>query len=134
MGLPIPAAFGGFAHTITDVANPFSEIVLNGAGTALTATVESEAGSDPITAFEMQVQGYSGGPWVTYLSGSDWASTSIAVLQFCSTQRPNDLEATEVSLFSVLINGAYAVRFSATCGTGDTASLTIGGGIAGGAA
>lgn len=131
MGLPIPAAFGGSTHTITTSATPFSEIVLNGAGVALTATVKSETGSSALTDFEVQIQGYSGGPWVAYLSGTDWSSSSIQVMQFCSTQKPNDLEATEVSMFSILINGAYAVRFSATAAA-TTASITIGGGIAGG--
>jgi hypothetical protein len=119
--------------SVTDEASYSDPVILVGTGNAMTATATSAEGSDALISFGVQIQGYADGPWIDYLSGADWSSTSIAVMLFCSTQKPVDLAAEESSMFRIDVAGAYAVRFVATCDTEETAIITVGGGVSGGA-
>jgi hypothetical protein len=119
--------------SITDEVSYSDPVILVGTGNAMTATATSATGSDALATFTVQLQGYADGPWVDYIAGEAWASTSLAYLIFVSTQTPVDLAADETSLFRIDVAGAYAVRFAATCAEGDEATITIGGGVSGGA-
>lgn len=117
--------------SVTDAASYSDPVIVNGSGMTMTATATSAPGSDPLITFSIQLQSSPGGPWIDYLSGADFASTSIATMLFCSTQKPTDLDATESSLFMVGVGGVYAFRFAATCDTSETATINIAGGVNG---
>lgn len=132
MGMFAPTTFQT-TFDVTDTESYSTAVVLGGTGQVMTATATSAGGGDPLLTFKIQIQSQEDGPWVDYIGGADWSSTSIAPMIFCGTQKPNDLDAGESSLFRVDVAGAYAFRFAATCDTSETATITVAGGVSGGA-
>lgn len=103
-----------------------STIKLGGLGPLLNLEIDNDDATDAVTAFEVQLQDHPLGAWYTYLSGTDWQSTSISNMLFAtttSTYRPNDVGATKQAHAHIRINAAYAIRFKVT--TAGNASIVI---------
>ena len=126
-----PATFLA-TFNVTDEASYSDPVILLGTGLSMFATATSAEGSDALTGFGVEIQSYADGPFVEYLSGAAWDTVTVS-MEFCSTQKPDDLDAEESSLFRINVGGAYAVRFSGICAEGETATITVGGGVCGGA-
>lgn len=88
---------------------------------------EIVAAGDALNQFAVQCQAHESAAWYDFLENTDFLSTDISNLLFCSTQAPYDLADGETSQFQIRLNGVYAVRLRATS-TGST-TLTVQGSV-----
>jgi len=82
-------------------------------GVEVTNQPASDSSSNALTAFTAQIQIYPDGPWFTYLSGSDWSSSTLPIL-IRATSGLATLSTTTAGYADFTIEGAYALQFVAT--------------------
>jgi hypothetical protein len=80
-------------------------------------------GGNALSGFAIQCRQRPGGPWLAYMSDSDFEDNLIDAIRFCSSGGLDSLAAGGEAKLDVTIPG-YEARFLAT-GSGGTAAVRI---------
>ena len=99
-------------------------IVIDGAETLLLDLTNT--GSYALDAFQFDYSVGASASWRTLLSGTDFDSTSIPSLVFCTTTGPHELTAGSTASLIIDVRGMYAVRFTASASGTATSVSYIG--------
>ena len=81
--------------------------------------------ADALTEFKVQLKSHATGQWYDFIGGTDFDSTDLSNMLFCTTQAPYDLASGEYSQFHIRVTGAYAIRFMANLANTDDTTVTI---------
>jgi hypothetical protein len=133
---PAPPRFSIYAtetnvavsDTVTDLtSNGFrAGIPVSGVEMLVCEVVNADStGSNATDKFTIQYQVVPGGSWFDWLTDTDFDSTAIDALKFCTTTGPQELTAATSASFKIDVRGFYAVKFLASANTAVVDSLTV---------
>lgn len=110
---PIPFAISS-PVTVTPADTEIAVITLGGYYKTVSVQLSNAAGGATLTDFKVQLKAHPDAAWSDYLSGADWDSIDEPNMLSCSLTGPHELPAGQAADVAIRVNGAHAIRFSAT--------------------
>ena len=80
-------------------------------------------GPNALNAFEVDLCN-NGGNFYTFLSGSDFSSTTNSNMRFCTTNLPPSLAASSSAAVHIVVGASYFIKFRMS-GNGGTTQINL---------
>lgn len=114
-------AFQSLQNVVTSSTSVIGTLAVHGAAARVCFEVQNGTTSTT-TGFDVQVQTYPGGTWVTYLDTADFDSTSNENMRWCTGVGPHELPVSTIAMASILVPPVHAMRWRAATTLASTAS------------